>query len=236
MTQPIAVITGAGGGVGSACVSEFRSAGFWTVGVDVKPASDADEHLRVDMASSSCGKEIAAGIGGRQVTVLVNNAAVGADSTLLEATAESWDALMAVNLRAPLLTAQAVQPLLAASGQGSIVNISSVHALASSPGVGVYATSKAGLIALTRAMALEWAPEVRANCVIPGAVDTPMIRFGLERTGQTVEDIGRRHPLGRIAAPSEIAQVVRFVAVEATFMTGSALVVDGGVLSRLSSE
>jgi len=236
MDQPIAVITGAAGGVGSACVAEFAAAGFWTVGVDVKPESSAAEHLTVDMESASCGEMISSGLGQRPVGVLVNNAAVGADSSLLDASLDSWETMMAVNLRAPWLVARAVHPHLAAGGLGSIVNVSSVHAVASSSGVGLYAASKAGLVALTRAMALEWAPHVRANCVLPGAVDTPMIRFGLERSQQTIEDIGRRHPLGRIASADEIARVVRFIAVEASFMTGSALVIDGGVLSQLSSE
>jgi NAD(P)-dependent dehydrogenase (short-subunit alcohol dehydrogenase family) len=236
MDQPIAVITGAAGGVGSACVTELSSAGFWTLGVDVKPESSADEHLTVDMASPECGDEIAAGVGPRPVQVLVNNAAVGAGTTLLDASADSWDGTMAVNLRAPFLTARALHPVLLASGKGVIVNISSVHARASSPGVGVYATSKAGLIALTRAMALEWGPQIRANCVLPGAVDTPMLRYGLERSQQTIEDIGGRHPLGRVASPPEIARLVRFLVVEGSFMTGASVVVDGGALARLSTE
>ena len=236
MDQPIAVVTGAAGGVGSACVAEFAAAGFWVVGADVKPESSAAEHLQVDMASPECGEEIASGIAGRAVAVLVNNAAIGADAALLDASLESWETTMSVNLRAPWLVAKALHPNLVAGRSGSIVNVSSVHALASSAGVGVYAASKAGLVALTRAMALEWAPQVRANCVLPGAVDTPMLRYGLERTEQTVEDIAGRHPLSRVGEPEEIARVVRFVGTEASFMTGSALVVDGGVLSRLSSE
>jgi NAD(P)-dependent dehydrogenase (short-subunit alcohol dehydrogenase family) len=236
MDQPIAVVTGAAGGVGSACVAEFAAAGFWVVGADVKPESSAAEHLQVDMASPECGEEIASGLAGRAVAVLVNNAAVGAGAALLDASLESWETTMSVNLRAPWLVAKALHRNLAAGRTGSIVNVSSVHAVATSGGVGVYAASKAGLVALTRAMALEWAPQVRANCVLPGAVDTPMLRYGLERTRQTVEDIAGRHPLGRVGEPEEIARVVRFVATEASFMTGSALVVDGGVLSRLSSE
>jgi NAD(P)-dependent dehydrogenase (short-subunit alcohol dehydrogenase family) len=236
MDQPVAVITGAAGGVGSACVSEFASAGFWTVGVDVKPESTADEHLAVDMESAACGDLILSALGQRSVDVLVNNAAVGGGASLLAASLDAWETTMAVNLRAPWLVAQALHPLLSAGGAGSIVNVASVHASASSPGIGIYAASKAGLVALTRAMALEWAPQIRANCVLPGAVDTPMLRLGLERSQQTIEDIGRGHPLGRIGSPEEIAKVVRFVATEASFMTGSSLVIDGGVLSRLSSE
>jgi NAD(P)-dependent dehydrogenase (short-subunit alcohol dehydrogenase family) len=234
MDQPIAVVTGAAGGVGSACVGEFAAAGFWVVGADVKAESSAAEHLQVDMASPGCGDEIASALGGRAVAVLVNNAALGADTTLLDVSLESWETTMSVNLRAPWLVAKALHPNLMPGG--SIVNISSVHAVASSGGVGVYATSKAGLVGLTRAMALEWAPQIRANCVLPGAVDTAMLRYGLERTAQTAEDIAGRHPLGRVGRSEEIARVVRFVATEASFMTGSTLVVDGGVLSRLSSE
>jgi NAD(P)-dependent dehydrogenase (short-subunit alcohol dehydrogenase family) len=236
MSEPIAVITGAAGGVGSSCVAEFSKAGYWTIGVDVKGESAAHEHLTVDMSSPTCGAQVAAGIGERAVEVLVNNAAVGAGSSLLETTVESWEEVASVNVRAPFLTAQALFPSLVTSGTASIVNVSSVHAVASSPGAGVYATSKGGLVALTRAMALEWAPRVRANCVLPGAVDAPMLHLGLERTGLTMEEIERRHPLGRVASPVEIAQVVRFLGSEATFMTGAAVVVDGGVLARLSTE
>ena len=236
MSQPIAVITGASSGIGAACVDGFSSAGYQTLGVDIESRSEADEHIVIDLAAPSCGDELALAIGDRAVGVLVNNAAISADVPILDSTVELWDRVMAVNLRAPFLLSQALHSALTANGGGVIVNVASVHALATSPSAAVYAASKGGLAALTRAMAVEWAPTVRANAVLPGAVDTAMLGAGLQRSQQTIEEMGNRHPLGRVASPGEIARVVRFVAVEGTFMTGSAVVVDGGVLSRLSSE
>jgi NAD(P)-dependent dehydrogenase (short-subunit alcohol dehydrogenase family) len=214
----------------------LAAAGYWTVGVDVKPESGAAEHLAIDMESTSCGEAIAVALGERSVGVLINNAAVAADASLLDVTLDAWETTIGVNLRAPWLVAKALHRHLEDGAGGSIVNVSSVHALASSPGAGVYATSKAGLVALTRAMALEWGPLVRANCVLPGAVDTPMLHAGLDRSGQSHAQIGDRLALRRVASPSEIARVIRFVASEAGYMTGSTIVVDGGALARLSSE
>lgn len=236
MSQPIAVITGSSSGIGAACVHEFAAAGFWTIGIDVEPGSDADEHLVIDLASPDCGREVADVVGDRGVSVLINNAAVPGDGLLLEADTETWESTMAVNLRAPFLVSRALYPALASEGGGAIVNIASVHALASSPGAGIYATAKGGLVALTRAMALEWAPSVRVNSVLPGAVDTEMLARGLARSGQSADDLATRSALGRIADPMEIARLVRAIVLDGTFMTGASLVVDGGALARLSTE
>ncbi len=236
MSRPIVVITGASSGIGAACVREFGSAGFRTIGVDIEPRSEADEHFVVDLATPTCGEDVMDAVGDRPVRILVNNAAVDSDTSIMETTAEIWDRTMAINLRAPFLVSQALHPSLLAEEEASIVNMSSVHAVATSPGAAVYAASKGGLTSLTRAMAVEWAPALRVNCILPGAVDTSMLLAGAGRTNQTIKEMGHRHPLGRVANPKEIARMVRFVAVEGSFMTGSAVVVDGGVLSRLSTE
>jgi NAD(P)-dependent dehydrogenase (short-subunit alcohol dehydrogenase family) len=89
---------------------------------------------------------------------------------------------------------------------------------------------------LTRAISIERGPSVRINAVVPGAVETAMLGFGLERSGQTLEEKGARLALDRVASPRDVAKVIRFVAIEATMMTGSTVVVDGGALARLSSE
>jgi len=236
MSGPIAVVTGAASGIGAACVDEFRAVGYHTIGVDLATGSKAEEHLRVDLASPACGSEVAAFVGERAVAVLVNNAAIPADLPLSETTLEAWDRTMAVNLRAPFLLSVALLSALRAEGGGVVVNVSSVHSLATAPGAAAYAASKGGLTALTRSMAVEWGPEMRVNAVLPGAAETPMLDSGLQRSGQTAAQIGDRLALGRVATPAEIARVIRFVAMEATFMTGSAVVVDGGARARLSSE
>ena len=228
------VVTGASAGIGAAIVEVFRAEGMHVVGVDADDSSAADEHFVVDLASDHCGDQIAGLLEGREVQVLVNNAAHADYSTALETDIEAWDRTLAVNLRAPFLVARALYPGLR-EARGAVVNISSVHALATSPGIAAYAASKGGLLALTRALALEWAPEVRVNCVLPGSIDTDMLSAGLSRSGLTVAQLGERHPLGRVGSPPEVAEAVLFLA-SSTFTTGAALTVDGGATSRLSTE
>jgi NAD(P)-dependent dehydrogenase (short-subunit alcohol dehydrogenase family) len=112
---------------------------------------------------------------------LVNNAALQIVKPLLETTVAEWDAVMAVNLRAVFFAVKLAHPLLK-KRQGAIVNISSVHAVATSKDIAAYAASKGGLLALSRAMAIEFAPDaIRVNALLPGAVDTPMLRAGMHR-------------------------------------------------------
>jgi len=113
--------------------------------------------------------------------VLVNNAGFQVTKPLIETTVEEWDMVMTSNLRSVFLGAKLAYPLLKANG-GAIVNVSSVHAVATSANIAAYAASKGGLLALTRAMAIEFAPDkIRVNAVLPGAVDTPMLRAGFHR-------------------------------------------------------
>lgn len=228
------VITGASGGIGSACVEMFHKQGSMVIGIDADTGSQADEHHVIDLSSEQCGEEVAQALDGREVEVLVNNAAFAPYSPALDTDTAAWDRTLAVNLRAPFLIAKALYPALRSS-HGSVVNVSSVHAVATSPGVAAYAASKGGLLALSRALALEWAPDVRVNCVLPGAVDTEMLAAGLSRSELDVTGLGEKHPLRRVGTPAEIAEAVAFLA-DARFVTGASLVVDGGALSRLSTE
>ncbi len=226
------MVTGAQGGIGSACVDAFRDLGAEVIGVDRVEGSSDD--LRLDISDPDCGSRVLAHLADRPVDVLVNNAAVGYSNDAVDTDAAQFDRLMAVNLRAPFLLSAALYPSLR-QRSGSVVNVSSVHAVATSSHVSVYAASKGGLVALTRALALEWAPEVTVNCVLPGAVDTDMLNDGLLRAGATLESFAERTPSKRVAQPSEIAQAVVFLATN-RFTTGAALVVDGGASARLSTE
>jgi len=228
------VVTGAAGGVGSACVAAFRELGAEVVGVDVRPNSGADVHLTLDIADPDCGQQLVEHLGGKAVDVLVNNAAIGHSQLAVDTSVEQFDEIVAVNLRAPFLLSTALLPSLR-QRSGSVVNVSSVHAVATSSPVSVYAATKGGLQALTRALALEWAPEVRVNCVLPGAVDSEMLSEGLRRAGKTLEAFGATLAVGRVGRPDEIADAIVFLASN-RYVTGASLIVDGGATARLSTE
>jgi len=176
---------------------------------------------------------------------IVNNAAIQICKPLVEMSVEEWDAVLASNLRSIFLTARHGFPLLRAA-KGAVVNVSSVHAVATSVEVAAYAASKAGILALTRAMALEFASAgVRVNAILPGAIDTPMLRAGLGRghvSGDSVDErmahLARRTAMGRVGQPAEIAHAIRFLAdaEQSSFVTGQTLIVDGGATARLSTE
>ncbi|HEY3248779.1 MAG TPA: SDR family oxidoreductase [bacterium] len=246
---PIALVTGAAGGIGRAISAVFAGAGWTVLATDLAPNPGIDgaaRYVAADLAALE-GISIVAREAERsgRLDALVNNAAVLIGKPLLETTVDEWDLSLATNARATFLLAQATFPLLRAA-RGSIVNVSSVHALATSAGVATYAASKGAVAALTRAMALEFAPDgIRVNAVLPGAVDTAMLRAGLRRGGRSGQEVGdllgevaQRTALGRVGAPSEVAEAVLFLSDSrrSSFITGQALVVDGGALARLSTE
>jgi NAD(P)-dependent dehydrogenase (short-subunit alcohol dehydrogenase family) len=228
------VVTGASSGIGAACVDAFRGLGAESIGIDIATSSRADDHLELDLADSSCGVALARHVGGRAVDVLVNCAAISMSLPALETGADEFDRVIAINLRAPFLLASGIHQSLR-SRSGAVVNVASVHALATSSPVSVYAASKGGLVAMTRALALEWAPDVRVNCVLPGAVDTPMLVDGLERAGRDINSFGAAQAAGRVGRPEEVADAVVFMASN-RYVTGASLIVDGGATARLSTE
>ncbi len=182
----------------------------------------------------------------RRIFPIPNRRAVQVAKPLVETTVEEWDAVMASNLRSVFLFVKLAHPLMKAAGGGAIVNVSSVHAIQTSANIAAYAASKGGLLALTRAMAIEFAPDnIRVNAILPGAVDTPMLRAGLGRghVGQgdmqeRLDNLARKTVSGKVGKPEEIARAIYFLAdnEQSSFMTGQALVVDGGATARLSTE
>jgi glucose 1-dehydrogenase len=245
------LITGANGGIGRACVGEFARRGWCVFGVDRDALGfdfpESGTFIRTDIADPNNIETLF-----RQVAestpalhALVNNAAIQIAKPLLETTLEEWDALMDVNLRAIFYSIQKAYPLLKPV-DGAIVNVSSVHAVATSADIASYAASKGALLALTRAMAIEFAGDnVRVNAILPGAVDTPMLEAGLSRghvSGSTLEDrkadLARKTVIGRVGTPLEIAKAIYFLAdnEQSSFMTGQPMIVDGGATIRLSTE
>jgi NAD(P)-dependent dehydrogenase (short-subunit alcohol dehydrogenase family) len=245
-----ALITGAAGGIGKATVEKFVSAGWQVIACDrndseVYPEGASFEHVDVSQPKEIEGMfvRLASQIG--ELHGLVNNAAIQITKPMIEMTVDEWDETMATNLRSIFLTARYGHDLLKA-GQGAIINISSVHALATSRDIAAYAASKGGISALTRAMAIEFASDnIRVNAVVPGAVETPMLRNGLLRghvndgtLDEKISELGQRTALGRVGQPEEIAELILFLADRdrSSFMTGQAITIDGGATARLSTE
>jgi NAD(P)-dependent dehydrogenase (short-subunit alcohol dehydrogenase family) len=248
----ILLITGAAGGIGRATVDVFTEQGWRVIGVDRSPKYDSfpksGVYIQADISLPEKLEAIYDKVSAFTDTLdaVVHNAAIQIAKPLLETTAEEWDMVMASNLRSVFLGAKLAYPLLKAHGGGAIVNVSSVHAVATSANIATYAASKGGLLALTRAMAIEFAPdEIRVNAILPGAVDTPMLRAGLGRGHvghgdmlDRLENLARKTVNGRVGQPEEIARSIYFLAdhSQSSFMTGQALIVDGGATARLSTE
>ncbi len=246
------LITGAAGGIGRATVQLFSEYNWKVIGVDRAPFGDGFPEdglfIQADISDSQNLETIflRTQAYSRKLDALVNNAAIQIAKPLLETTVEEWDAVMISNLRAVFLAAKLAYPLFKAAGGGAIVNVSSVHAVATSANIAAYAASKGGLLALTRAMAIEFAPDnIRVNAILPGAVDTPMLHAGLSRghagTGslpERLENLADKTVIGRVGKPEEIAHGIYFLAdkIQSSFMTGQALIIDGGATARLSTE
>ncbi len=246
------LITGAAGGIGRATVGLFAENGWRVIGVDRsvfgEPFPEAGLFIQAEISKPESMGPIFAKVRGftESLDALINNAAVQVAKPLVETTVEEWDMVIANNLRPAFLLSKLAYPLLKAGGGGAIVNVSSVHAVQTSANIAAYATSKGGLLALTRAIAIEFARDnIRVNAILPGAVDTPMLRAGLDRGHLAGEDIhtrldnlARRTVNGRIGTPEEIAQAIYFLAdgTQSAFMTGQAMIVDGGATARLSTE
>jgi NAD(P)-dependent dehydrogenase (short-subunit alcohol dehydrogenase family) len=172
-----------------------------------------------------------------RIDLLFNNAGVELSRTLHETSEEEWDMVLDVNLKAMFLVCRHVLPVMMRQGRGAIVNTSSISGLLGWPASAAYCASKAGVIGLTRQMAVDYAPRgIRVNCICPGTTLTPMIErlFGLEKDpAASRKNIEAMHPLGRLAEPEEIAEAALFLASpEASFITGAALPVDGGYTAK----
>jgi glucose 1-dehydrogenase len=252
MSEHTALVTGAAGGIGRATVSLFTEKGWRVIGVDRADFGENFPQNGLFIQSDISRPEDMQAIFEKahafteSLDALINNAALQVAKPLVETTVEEWDTVMASNLRSVFLGVKLAYPLLNAGTGAAVVNVSSVHAIQTSANIAAYAASKGGLLALTRAMAIEFAPDnIRVNAILPGAVDTPMLRAGLGRghVGQgdvqeRLDNLARKTVSGKVGKPEEIAHAIYFLAdnEQSSFMTGQALVVDGGATARLSTE
>jgi NAD(P)-dependent dehydrogenase (short-subunit alcohol dehydrogenase family) len=248
----VAVVTGAAQGIGKAIAELFQQEGAQVCIVDCDGEAGtrtAEELTRAQAGSpvlflaadltrnsdlTKIAHEIGSGYG--RVDILVNNAGIEVERSLEETTPEVWDRVLGVNLRAPFLLTQALLPCFPKQG-GAVVNISSIHATHAFPGSISYACSKAGLIALTRNLALELAPRrIRVNALCPGYIDTRMWEEYLRNSpdaATVAKQTSQLHPLGRRGVPEDVARAALFLASGASeFITGTQIVVDGGLTIR----
>jgi 2-keto-3-deoxy-L-fuconate dehydrogenase len=247
----IAIITGAGSGIGQAIATLFAREGARVVIADIKPSAAEETTssirqagnqaiaLHVDVTNDwdvqAMVESTIAAFG--RVDILCNNAGIGHSGSIVECTEEHWDAVMAVNVKGIYLCMHHVLPHMLAEKEGSIINIASVLGLVGVPKRAVYSASKGAVIALTRQVAIEYAREnIRANCICPTTVETPLVTRLLAKQADPEsarQELLERQPVGRLGRPDEIAHAALYLASpQASFMTGSLLVIDGGMTAR----
>jgi len=216
------VVTGGTSGIGAATARRFRDEGCDVVVLARTPGQDV---LTCDVSDRAQVEAAFARIG--SLDVLVANAGVSVRSPAADIGPDQWDQVVGTNLSGAFWTAQAAAALMLPAGGGSIIFTASTNALVGYRYYADYNASKAGLVALARSLALEWAPTVRVNAVCPGYVLTPMQEA--EYTPEMLAQVNERIPLGRHATPEELAGLFAYLASdEAAYFTGSVIVMDGG--------
>ena len=237
----VAVVTGAGSGIGAATTRLLAEAGATVVGADVD--------LATAQATASYGERIqAAGVDVRdersvsemiaaahalngRLDIVVNVAGVGSTTSAPDTPLEVWDNVFAVNARGTFLCCKQALAHMVEQGDGVIVNIASVAGLVGLRNRAAYCASKGAVIAFTRALAIDHVKQgVRVNCICPGTIETPWVHRLVKDVGESLDELKARQPMGRLGTPDEVAQAVRYLVSDAgRFITGSSLVIDGGL-------
>jgi NAD(P)-dependent dehydrogenase (short-subunit alcohol dehydrogenase family) len=247
----VGIVTGAAAGIGMGCAKVLAREGARVVVVDrdqktgeqtvgaIRTAGGQALFAKCDVSDEEQVKAVvkkATDAFGR-LDILVNNAGLGTYKSVLEATSEDWDRCMAVNVKGIFLFSKYAIPVMQSGGKGVIINMSSVHAHATVKGVAPYAASKGAITALTRNMALDYAPTVRVNSIAPGWVWTPLIEHLFQSypdPAAVVKRVTDRQVMKRMGTPEDIGNAVAFLASdEASFITGAELRVDGGLSALL---
>lgn len=251
-TREVTIITGGASGIGRAIAIYFLKKGRHVAILDIdkeaaqkaleifeqiNPSGDIKAlFFQCDVSKEEEIKTSVAAVVQKlgRIDTLINNAATSANTPLGELSLDEWNRTLAVNLTGPFLCAQACAPFLKKSG-GSIINIGSTRATMSEPGTEAYSASKGGLVSLTHAFSQSLAPEVRANCISPGWIDTR--RYSEKAHEALTERDHLQHPAGRVGEPNDVASLAWFLASdESGFITGQNWTVDGGMTKKMIYE
>ncbi len=242
----VVAVTGGARGIGAATVSAFSQAGasVASLDLDAEDTSGASGSMLFQQCDVSSPAAVARAFSTVEaelgpVDVLVNNAGVNAHFDPVSMSPDEWDTFFAVDLRSMWLCTRAVLPRMRERRAGSIVNVASIQATLTQAGTFPYAAAKAGVLGLTRSLALEEGPfGIRVNAVSPGYTRTRLVIDALEATGDSdaaEREIAAKHPLGRIAEPGEVASMIVVLASpSASFVTGADIAVDGGLGCRFA--
>jgi 2-keto-3-deoxy-L-fuconate dehydrogenase len=226
-----ALVTGAGSGIGAATARALHAEGAHVTLADLRGADAVAQELgeRATALELDVREEAQVAQAMRDLDVLVNVAGIGSTTTAPDTPIEVWEDVFAVNARGTFLCCKHAIGPMAARGGGAIVNIASVAGLVGLRNRAAYCASKGAVIALTRALAVDHVADgIRVNCVCPGTVDSPWVRRLVEDVGESLDALRARQPMGRLGTPEEVADAVLYVA-SGEFITGSALVIDGGL-------
>jgi len=243
----VAIITGGASGIGQAIALEAAKRGAKVVIADINEVAGTATlesikqqkgealFIKTDVTQAGAIKNMVkqAGFLG-PVKFLANSAGLQTYGTVDTTSEEEWDLSMNVNLKSMFLVSQQVLPAIRENGGGAIVNISSIQGLRCQKNVLAYATSKGAVVAMTRSMGLDYAAEgIYVNCICPGSIDTPLLRYGAAQHGEVedvLQDWGQQHPIGRIGTAAEIAKTALFLwSPDSNFIVGQAIVADGGL-------
>ena len=250
----VAVVSGAGGGIGRETALLLARAGCPTAAWDIdgdrlsgleREAAEETLPLRAFRVDTAREDEVEAAVAAAvaqfgAIAFLFNNAGIQTYGSIFDTPAELWKKTLAVNLDGQFYTAKHCMLSMRARGGGAVVNTASVQAVQCQANVAAYTASKGAILALTRSMAVDGAPfGIRVNAICPGSVDTPMLRYaaGLaspDDPAGAIAQWGKSHLLGRVGTAAEVAELVAFLLMKATFMTGAAVTIDGGLTVKLA--